>query len=302
MKSCWTPQLSMNLALHNELMSIPERCERRFVSLDLAQAACESAGLAACGGITRDGGLQCDGQLRQYEMRTNREIHNNNAASWLPTPRNQDGTCSREALRAFASKAAHERRGMVARAGVAPTSRAASGAAPASRAEVATQLRLREVEPHDRAASSRWCVGPCCDTPLHRNRTCAFRDLLYVAGKGFLYLSDEPGLAPSSHATFLHNRFADGDTTGKNQRSYFAPQIAPTALAKGVTRVVESPLYIGADVHSNIAHLMLDSVFPSTISLLRLQATAAAYGRNISVRANPQSRLFFLRPRSLLGA
>ena len=43
-----------------------------------------------------------------------------------------------------------------------------------------------------------------------------------------------------------------------------------------MTRVVTSPVYIGADTHSNVAHLMLDSVFPSIISLLRLAHAATA--------------------------
>jgi hypothetical protein len=55
-----------------------------------------------------------------------------------------------------------------------------------------------------------------------------------------------------SHATFLHNRFMPGGTTGHGSHSLFAPAHAPLRAGVNVTRVVEMPLFLGADVHSNI--------------------------------------------------
>lgn len=116
------------------------------------------------------------------------------------------------------------------------------------------------------------CVGQCCDSALARNRTCGFRDLLFKPPSDFYYLSDDGVDRSAAHATYLHNRFQGSDTTGANSHSRFTTKSAPLSAAAGVTRVVEAPLYIGADVHSNIAHRMLDSVFPLTIALLTLKA------------------------------
>ena len=48
------------------------------------------------------------------------------------------------------------------------------------------------------------------------------------------------------------------------------------ARAAQTTRIVEAPLYIAADLHSNIAHLMLDSVWPAIANLARLHHAAAS--------------------------
>ena len=143
--------------------------------------------------------------------------------------------------------------------------------------ELEVQLAVRTRQPgllHSRAH----CVGDCCTRPLHRNRTCAFRDLLFRPPASFFFLSDAR-TDTADVATFLHNRFSAGDTTGEGSHSLFAPKLAPVSAGANVTRVVEAPVYIGADVHSNIGHLMLDSVFPSVLSLLRLHASLGATHR-----------------------
>ena len=278
-RACWSPALSMNLALVNEQATIEQRCAHRYDSLEAAQAACELS-LSTCGGITRDGGLHCgDGQVLQYERRTRREIHNTNAHSWIPLPRGADGSCSKQALKAFSGKVVSRSGGGGSASGRAANGRS-NGQTGGHRDTVAPpldvhgSLQIRSRTPGRYVHSERFCVGPCCSKPLQRNRTCAFRDLLFVPPHHFYYMSAQR-VVPSTHATFLHNRFSGGDTTGAKSRSYFAPESAPLAAALNVTRVVESPLYIGADVHSNVAHLMLDSVFPSVISLLRLHAGLA---------------------------
>ena len=75
-------------------------------------------------------------------------------------------------------------------------------------------------------------------------------------------LSKEPGGKPGAKHAF----------------SYFSPSAAPAAievLAPHAT-VMREPLFIGGDLHGNVAHNMLDCVFPAFISLLRLRAAAAA--------------------------
>ena len=76
-------------------------------------------------------------------------------------------------------------------------------------------------------------------------------------------------------AVFLHNRFAGGGTLPPKQRSRFEPARVSIAQAMGVVRVVERPVYIAADLHSNFGHNALDSVFPLMANLLRLRASLA---------------------------
>ena len=105
-------------------------------------------------------------------------------------------------------------------------------------------LTLQE-ELRNFSGSRAHCVGPCCDVALGRNRTCAFRDLLFSPPNSFYFLSDDGVDHSAEHATFLHNRFADGGSTGPNRRSRFVPMPAPLSAATGITRVIETPLYIG---------------------------------------------------------
>ena len=274
----WSPPLVINLALHDERMGVMQRCALRFRSLKEAQAACLKT--PQCGGITRDSGLYCERERMEYEMRSGREIFGT-ANSWLPISPDSSGNCSsaeQSVRRKLAHKLAYEGK---AHGG----SRGGGGAQLLPTAErhssVLSDLKLSTREP-TRWSSSRLCDGPCCSMPLHRNRTCAFRDLLFVPPNRFVYLSDKK-LDPATHGTFLHNRFSDGSQTGTGRRGYFAPEVGSPDLAARVTKVIESPVYIGADIHSNIAHLMLDSVFPSVISLLRLNAKALGAHRNISL-------------------
>lgn len=169
------------------------------------------------------------------------------------------------------------------------STRATGAAAAAARAaaqassglgEIERLLQLSTTAPAGGSGALAWrsrsyCQGQCCDTPLARNRTCAFRDLLFTPPARFSYLSDDGIDRSDVHATFLHNRFQGSDTTGKNSHSRLNVVSAPLTAALGVTRVIDAPLYIGADVHSNIAHRMLDSVFPLMAALLTLKAGIA---------------------------
>ena len=150
-----------------------------------------------------------------------------------------------------------------------------------SEATLRELLALRPAKADEPAAtrgSRAHCDGPCCSEPLKRNRTCAFRDLLFQPPSTFYYLSDDGKDRSAEHGTFLHNRFAGSDTTGENSHSYFTPKPAPLSAALRVTGVIETPVYIGADLHSNQGHLMMDSTFPLAVSLLRLRASLAASG------------------------
>lgn len=122
-------------------------------------------------------------------------------------------------------------------------------------------------------SSTQFCTGSCC-APLQRNRSCAYRDLLFrrVDGKPvFAFLSDASRPAESLTA-FTHGRFSDGEASGLHGHSRWQPTVVPTAEAAGVALELTVPLYIGADLHRNPGHLMLDCVWPALVALLRLRA------------------------------
>ena len=48
-------------------LTVPNRCQSRFLNLRKAQQACAAA--ADCGGIGRDNGMACEGTQLQYELR-----------------------------------------------------------------------------------------------------------------------------------------------------------------------------------------------------------------------------------------
>ena len=129
------------------------------------------------------------------------------------------------------------------------------------------------VTPPLRTPPKSWslCDGECCDVPLHRNRTCAFGNLLFRAGK-FHYLREEEATsesdAPLSHSfsVFLHSRFQSDASYTRAQHmpgiqqtlssythepaSRFAPSVLPPSAAAGISRVIETPIYIGSDVRT----------------------------------------------------
>ena len=122
-------------------------------------------------------------------------------------------------------------------------------------------------------SSTQFCTGSCC-APLQRNRSCAYRNLLFrrVDGKPvFAFLSDAPRPAESLTA-FTHGRFSDGEASGLDGHSRWAPTVVPRAEAAGVAHELTVPLYIGADLHRNPGHLMLDCVWPALVALLRLRS------------------------------
>jgi hypothetical protein len=142
--------------------------------------------------------------------------------------------------------------------------------------------------PLNLAKSWSLCDGPCCE-PLQRNRTCAFGNLIFSPPSSFLYISDDPSTVDNTTwCAYLNNRFHGGLNTTKEAHSLWAPQAAPLLAAKGITRVIESPVFLGAYLYSNPGHNMLDAVYPSLVSLLRLRAAASASGAQHVLEALPE--------------
>jgi hypothetical protein len=293
--SCWTAPLAINLDLPP--WGEGNRCSLRSPTLPAAKAACLSQ--AWCGGVAKDGGLACQGEKQHFELRTRKEIdvgQGQDAKAWLRVLGRRNSTsCAHVTvplaraegwlLPSATGAGGLSRRTPSSLVPARPHHHPAKGDGRAREQaggrHVETMLKLTTRSP-GRIYSRAHCVGPCCSQPLHRNRTCAFRDLLFRPPSSFFFLSTDDAGTEDQHATFLHNRFADGSTTGTGARSKFTPRRLDPSEADSVTRVVEAPLYIGADIHSNIGHLMLDSVFPSVISMLRLRAS---HGVNHSVRS-----------------
>ena len=138
---------------------------------------------------------------------------------------------------------------------------------------------------HHGNASWVVCDGPADLTPMARNRTCAYGNLLFYNKQFYL-------LGPSPHGgadIFLHNRFADGVTTGVGSHSRLHLQTLPAALhgEVGKAKVVSAPLFIGGDLHGNVGHNMLDFVFPAFAALVRIRAAAKARGLHNVLAALP---------------
>ena len=131
------------------------------------------------------------------------------------------------------------------------------------------------------SSSSSLCHGECCSRALHRNRTCAYFNLLF-RDRGFYYLSDEVGNASQtltdSYSVFINLHFRNGHVgparhfnRAVGHRSLFAPPVLPPSAAHGAVKVIKTPIYVGSDLHHNPAHNMFDYVFPAFLSLLRLR-------------------------------
>ena len=132
-----------------------------------------------------------------------------------------------------------------------------------------------------------FCDGSCCQ-PLRRNRTCAFGNLIFQPPSSFFYIVDDPSTVDNTTwCAYLNNRFQGGLNTTKESHSLWAPQAAPLSLAKEVTRVIDSPVFLGAYLYANPGHNMLDAVYPSIVSLLRLRAAALASGAKHVFEALP---------------
>ena len=138
-------------------------------------------------------------------------------------------------------------------------------------------IAAQRVGPAGPVASWSLCEGEA-DAPLRRNRTCAFGNLLFTPPSTFTYLDGRyhSGPKPPQLSVFLHNRFANGVTTGaRSGMSRWTPAIGSPHAAANVTTVTTTPLFIGGDLHGNPAHNQLDAVYPAYIALLRLRARAA---------------------------
>ena len=149
---------------------------------------------------------------------------------------------------------------------------------PLARARQAAGVRTLGT-PLNATISEFFCTGFCCE-PLARNRSCAFSNLLFRPPASFFFLTDERrhGSAPGrkDFCTYLHNRFITSSphsaVYGGNFPSFsmWAPRLARPRDVTNVTAVLDSPVYLAADLHSNPAHNMFDSVYPSIVALLRL--------------------------------
>lgn len=109
---------------------------------------------------------------------------------------------------------------------------------------------LERALPAPDVRSTYACTGSCC-APLARNRSCAFRNLLFLPPATFAFLSDAP-FDGRDVRVYTHGRFADGATSGVGGHSRWQPVVLPTSAAANVTLTLQLPLYIGADLHSNI--------------------------------------------------
>jgi len=150
----------------------------------------------------------------------------------------------------------------------------------------ATSLKASEAV-QDPEKSWSFCDGSCCQ-PLRRNRTCAFGNLIFQPPSSFFYIVDDPSTVDNTTwCTYLNNRFHGGLNATKEAHSLWAPRAAPLSLAKDVTRVIDSPVFLGAYLYSNPGHNMLDAVYPSIVSLLRLHAAATSSGAHYVSKALP---------------
>ena len=66
---CWSKNAGTNLMLAQESTAIKTRCQMRYKTIEKAKAACPT--VARCGGITKDGGMECTGRgVLHYELRS----------------------------------------------------------------------------------------------------------------------------------------------------------------------------------------------------------------------------------------
>ena len=261
MASCFASG-SFNLLVYDA----SDRCSARFDTVQAAMTACD-VNRAWCVGVTRDFGLLCGGEVRKrYEMRTGEQMADDRYTSWIRTARNASGSCPQ----AYPVSAHRKQHQAIPIAALRKQTHHQGDWSPHIRA-AASALKLEERRP-GLIHSHAHCVGPCCSTPLQRNRTCTFSNILFRPPHNFYFVTDEP-YEPSVHATYLHNRFAPGSVLPRSLRSRFELGAVPRAAAANVTRLIAAPLYIQADLHSNVGHNMLDSIFPAVANLLRLEAS-----------------------------
>ena len=126
-----------------------------------------------------------------------------------------------------------------------------------------------DVSLHEPQLSHHTCTGLCC-TPLARNRSCVWRNLLFRPPGIFYYLTNAPEQRRED-GVYLHNRFSSGEHL-RGTFSHWSPTRGKPFMALGVHRVVEMPMYLAADLHANAGHNMLDSIFPFVPAVLRLRA------------------------------
>ena len=196
-RQCWTPGLGINLALANERATVKERCSVRYDSLSDAKSACMAR--KGCGGISRDTGIECMTGNLEYELRSHRSISAGNAdvQSWLRVGRAADGTCTedltREPLRAYAAKlykgarSTMQGRGSARAAGM--RGRGGGGGGNGWSRPQNQTLSVHRWPSGGSIETTAHCVGPCCSRPLHRNRTCAFRQLVFMPPHSFHFVS-----------------------------------------------------------------------------------------------------------------
>ena len=186
-RSCWLSPESTNLASGPHAVGLDARCRVRHGDLSAAQQACEQ--MAWCGGVTQDGGLFCGGSSRLlYELRAPNRIESPGSGirSWLRGTRTTDGGCAPSPRRSERDASVLEWRTGAAEGDVDP----AMAAGRLSAIQVARALALRSRSP-GRFRTRSHCVGGCCATPLHRNRTCAFQDLLFRPPSSFHFVTDD---------------------------------------------------------------------------------------------------------------
>eukprot|EP00966_Prymnesium_polylepis_P072064 1673585-Prymnesium_polylepis.1 len=124
-------------------------CGQRFASLERAQQACKN--LAACGGITQDGGVECGGQKRVYALRSAAMFDASwPGSSWVPGEWSSDQVECRR---------------------LPPSPPSPPPPSP---------LHASPLSPEDAKAARSWsfCAGSCC-SPGARNRSCVYGNLFF---------------------------------------------------------------------------------------------------------------------------
>ena len=92
---CWSEQKMLNLHQPTTVRYGEEdQCSLRFETLELAKHACEAARKDWCGGITKDAGIRCGGQLRPFELRTS-DILPGRVPAWLLLSKTPDTSSAR---------------------------------------------------------------------------------------------------------------------------------------------------------------------------------------------------------------
>jgi len=129
------------------------------------------------------------------------------------------------------------------------------------------------------AGVSSWaaCTGDAAG-PLRRNRSCLFADLIFRPPATFLFAASER-VDGAALRVFLDPRFGGGSVTSATCGEW-APTVVPAAAVHRVTKVIDTPVFIGRALHGNVGHNMLDVLYPVMVAMLSLKHAATPHAGN----------------------